>query len=329
LNSRSKLVGVLGLVAMVTVAGLVVAQNPPAGPAPAGPAAAAPAATPATATTKATDPNKVVLQVGTEKLTAKQFEDFIADLGPQAQAAMQGPAKREIVNQLVDAKLLAQEAQKRGLDKDPKFQRRVDMVKEQLLAQSLVENVQQGGGNDEKLKQQYEANKSQYETATARHILIRSKDSPVPLGPGKKDLSDAEAKAKAEDVRKRIVGGEDFATVAKAESDDTGSGAQGGTLGTFGHGQMVKPFEDAAFGMKPGEISQPVKTQFGYHVIQLQDKKVQPFEDVKAELAGKQGGEQLDALLKDLRKSGTVNVDDAYFGPAQPRPQMPLGLPPQ
>lgn len=84
--------------------------------------------------------------------------------------------------------------------------------------------------------------------------------------------SDAEAKALAEDLRKRLQAGEDFAQLAAIYSDDTGSGLQGGDLGWFGKGRMVKPFEDAAFSLPLNQVSEPIKTDFGYHLIEVQEK---------------------------------------------------------
>ena len=102
------------------------------------------------------------------------------------------------------------------------------------------------------MQKYYEAHKSEFERVHARHILIRAAGSPMAVRPGQKDLTDAEALAKAQEIRKKIEGGEDFAALARAESDDTGSGANGGDLGFFGHNQMVPPFEEAAFAMKAG-----------------------------------------------------------------------------
>src|SRR5438093_795614 len=103
----------------------------------------------------------------------------------------------------------------------------------------------------------YDAHKSEYERVKARHILIRFKGSPVPAG-DKKDLTEEEALAKSKALREKIAGGADFATLAKAESDDTGSGANGGDLNFFGHGQMVPAFEQVAFKLPVGEVSEPV-----------------------------------------------------------------------
>ena len=122
------------------------------------------------------------------------------------------------------------------------------------------------------------------EQVTARHILIRFKESQVPLRQGQVDRTDEEALAKAKEVRAAIAGGEDFAEAAKKESDDTGSGVNGGTLGAFGHGSMVKPFEDAAFAQKVGDLSEPIKTQFGYHIIQVQEHTNKSFDEAKPEI---------------------------------------------
>ena len=121
----------------------------------------------------------------------------------------------------------------------------------------------------------------QGETRNARHILIAVN--------GKDPQADAAAKAKAEDVLKQLKAGGDFAKLAAKYSDDPGSKNQGGDLGKVSRGVMVKPFEDALFALKkPGDIAGPVRTQFGYHIIQLEGinvGSVKPFSEVKAQLA--------------------------------------------
>ena len=126
---------------------------------------------------------------------------------------------------------------------------------------------------------EYNANLDQFkkkEEVHARHILYKSDATPA---------QDAAAKAKAESAIKRVKAGADFETVAKAESDDPGSKASGGDLGSFDRGRMVKEFEDAAFGAAPSAIVGPVKTPFGYHVIQVVAKtgeRTQPIFEVSA-----------------------------------------------
>ena len=138
--------------------------------------------------------------------------------------------------------------------------------------------------SEAELRKYYEEHKAEFEQVHARHILIRFQGSQLPIKPGQKDLSDADALAKVQALKQRIQGGEDFAKVASQESDDTGSGANGGDLGTFRHGQMVPSFEQAAFALKPGELSEPVKTQYGYHLIKVESKDNRSFEDVRADL---------------------------------------------
>ena len=119
------------------------------------------------------------------------------------------------------------------------------------------------------LRSYYDSHKSEFEEAQGGHILIRFKGSSVPLKPNEKDLTPEEALAKAQEIRKQILAGGDFATIAKAESDDTGTEAKGGDLGTFKHGQMVAPIDQAAFALAVGQVSEPVRTNFGYHLIKI------------------------------------------------------------
>ena len=292
--------------------------------------ASAPMAAPATApaTVPAIDPAKVVLKVGDETMTAQQFTDLVNDVLPEQSRAMaQGPSKRMFAERIVDLKLLAGEAKRQGLEKDPKIQHQMDLMREQVLAQAVVEKTQKSG-DEAALMKYYEEHKSEFEQAKARHILIRVTNPRMPVPAGKKDLSDADAKKLAGDIRARLVKGEDFATVAKAESYDTGSGSRGGDLGSFPRGQMVGEFEKAAFSQKVGEIGELVKTEYGYHILQVQERKTQPFEDVKESLLAKQGPEKVTALVESLKKSQKVEMDEAFFGKPMPQmPQMPMGMP--
>jgi parvulin-like peptidyl-prolyl isomerase len=183
------------------------------------------------------------------------------------------------------------------------------------------------------LRQYYDAHKNEYETVHARHILIRFQGSQVPVRPGEKDLSDAEALAKAQEIRKKIQDGADFATLAKAESDDAGSGANsGGELPAFKRGQMVQSFETAAFTMKAGELSEPVKSQFGYHIILVISHDTKSFDEVRANLETQlkpdAGNKAVNKLIEDLQKSTPPVLDPVYFPPAAPPAIPPPSLKP-
>ena len=305
--------------------------GPGRGPAPLPPTPATGPAAPETQPAKV-DPAKVILQVGDDKLTAGEFEAMIADLPAQQQSFVRSEGKREFAEYLVRTKLLANEAERRKLQDSPKFKRQMDFIRQQVLASSLVADVQEKV-DDAAIKKYFDEHRADLERVAARHILIRTPDSRVPPKPGEKDPGDdpaakakAEeaAKAKADEIYKKLKAGADFATLAREESYDTGSGRQGGDLGSFGHGKMIPEFEQTAFKLKEGEISPPIKTQFGWHIIQVTGKFDTP-QKLADEIREVLAPAKMADLTKDLRKNANVKMDDTYLGPAVPEP--PPGLP--
>lgn len=143
----------------------------------------------------------------------------------------------------------------------------------------------------------------------------------MPVGEGKKDLSEAEALAKVQNLRARIDAGEDFAAVAKAESDDPGSAPAGGDLGTFGRGQMTGPFEQTAFALPVGPVSEPVKTEFGYHLLQVQQRAAPPFEEVRTQIQNRLKPELARKAVEKIQGQTPVTIDETYFG--KPASQTP------
>ena len=271
------------------------------------------------------DPDRVIATIGTEKITAAQFDAIIDGLPPQYQAQARGPAKRQFMEQLVQLKVLAHQAVVMHIDESPQAKQQIAFARENILAnmagKALTENVKV---DKDSLQKYYDEHKNDYEQVSAHHILIRFKGSPVPLKDGQKDLTEEEALAKAQDIEKRLKAGEDFAAIAKAESADAGSGANGGDLGApFKRGQMVKPFEDAAFTLKVGDISDPVKTQFGYHIIRVDKIEVKSFDDVHADLESKVKPMLAKQKVDELQKEAGVKLEDSFFGPPTP----PAGVP--
>jgi peptidyl-prolyl cis-trans isomerase C len=254
-------------------------------------APAAPSAAPA----KPAEPNKVVLTIGNEKITEQQYDDMVNAIPAQYQAYARGPGKRSFAEQIAQVKVLAAEAEKKKLDQDPKVRDQLSFQRQNLLAQamflSLQENVKVG---DTAVEKYFNEHKQDYEVLKGKHILIRVKGAPMQALPGKPELSDDEALAKAKDIRQKLVAGGDFAAIAKADSDDQGSGANGGELGEFKKGMMVPPFEEAAFAAKVGEVTQPVKTPFGYHLIVVESH-----------------------VTKTLADAGP-EMDEGFFGPPAP-----------
>jgi peptidyl-prolyl cis-trans isomerase C len=181
----------------------------------------------------------VVLTVGAEKITKAQFDQIMEQVTSQApperRAAAASPqARRQLAEQLAEMMALAQEARNRKLDQNPDVKIQLAVRSDQLLATALYQQLAKDMKPDAAaLHAYYEEHKGEWEQVTARHILIRMTGSNVPIREGQKDLSDEEALAKATDLRAKLVAGGDFAALAKAESDDTGSGANGGALGEF------------------------------------------------------------------------------------------------
>lgn len=186
-------------------------------------------------------------------------------------------------------------------------------TRDQLAVQKYVESqvISKAAVSDQATKDFYEKNKEQIRSPDRmhlRHIVIAVKTTASPADKEK-------ARAKAEDLRKQIVGGADFAKLAAANSDDPNSKARGGDLGWVASGQVPAAFEKAAMALKPNETSPVVESAFGYHVIQLLERQAAaqvPYEQVKDRLAfmikQKQAQESVQAKIKELRAKAKVDV---------------------
>lgn len=260
------------------------------------------------------DPLKVILTQGEIMVTAGEFNAAVASLPPQYAAAASDPTfKKRIADKIIQVKQLAAEAKKRGLQDKPQVKQQLEMQTDEVLVNALAHDVQ-GSENETDAHAYFDANKSNFDNVKARHILIRTPGSPVPLDPGKKELTDDQAKAKADQIEQRLAKGEDFSTIAKAESDDTGSGLKGGDLGTFAPWKMDSTFSKAALALQKNQVSQPVKTQFGYHIIQLLDDQPRTYDQSKAEI-GEARWSQMVSALKDQSKP---EYDPTFFGGSAP-----------
>jgi len=272
----------------------------------------------AAAWAQAADP--VVLTVGTEKITKSMFEQIIGTLTEQQRAQLESPeARRSLAEQIAELKIMAQEGRARHLDASPAMQAKLVLQAEQVLANALYQDLVAAKPDDAALHAYYDEHKNDSVEAKGRHILIRFAGSRVPLREGQKDLSDAEALAKAKEIRVKLVAGGNFEEIAKVESDDTGSGANGGDLGSFGPGQMVEEFDKAAFAIPVGQISEPVRTDFGYHLIKIDSRGAKSFEEMRPEIEQKVRPEMGQKAIDALKAKATVKYDDGYFGIPAPK----------
>lgn len=304
---------VVACISMSFVFAALAAAQQPGTPAPHSPAAAS------EAPKAEVPPDTVVLTIGDKKVTRAQFDQLLTALAENGHAATNPSARRQVAEQYGELEALAQEARKRKLDQDPNIKTMLSIQMDNFLANILAKQVSEAGKvTDPDLRAYYNAHQNEFEEAQGSHILIRFKGSPVPLKPNEKDLTEEEALAKAQALRAKIVAGADFATIAKAESDDTGSAVKGGELGTFRHGQMVGPFDQAAFTLPVGQVSEPVKTQFGYHLIKISARTSKTFDQAKPEIE-KQikpqiTREAVDKLKDQVKANTPVTLNDAYFG---------------
>jgi peptidyl-prolyl cis-trans isomerase C len=257
----------------------------------------------------------VVLTVGTEKITKSQFEHLIDALPDQQKAAVQTPdGKRKLAEQYGEMKALVQDARAKKLDQTPVIKTRLAMQEDQVLANAAYQELGNSKPDAAAVQAYYNAHKSEWETVKGRHILIRFKGSQVPLKLNQKDLTEEEALAKAKDLRAKIQGGAKFADVAMAESDDTGSGANGGDLGEFSKGQMVPEFDTAAFAQPIGVVGEPVKSAFGYHIILIEARLTKTLADARPEIEGKMKPDMAQQGLDALKKKTAITLNDTYFG---------------
>ena len=239
-----------------------------------------------------------------------------------AELLYQAAAKMEIkdVDKLVDEKLAQGKARFKDeqefknaikeLDMDEKELR--EYTRRDLFISQFVEAtfVSKAVVTEAEIRSFYDTNQDKFkreETVRASHILIGS-DSAASADDKKK------AREKAEKLKKELAGGADFATLAKGNSTCPSS-QQGGDLGTFGKGQMVPAFETAAFALKPGEVSDIVETQFGYHIIKLTEKNpatTVDYKEVKAKieeyLKGQKVNEAVGKYLEDARKTAKIEI---------------------
>lgn len=290
--------------ALALAATMAMAQDKPAAPA-------------------AASADPVIISAGDVQIKKSEFENALKTLPAEYQNYAQGPGKKQFAEDYLRMKMLAAKGTKEGLDKDTDVQQQLALMKENLVANAELKKLESSIKlSDEDLKKIYEANKKEYETVSARHILIAFKGSPA-AQKDKPELTDEQAKAKAEAIRAKLVAGADFAETAKKESDDTGSGANGGDLGAFGHGQMVPEFENAAFNAKPGEITPVVRTQYGYHIIKVDSKGATPFEQVKPAIEKKERQQRLSAAIDAMKDTAKPTFSTTYFPPAAPSPATP------
>ena len=233
--------------------------------------------------------DKIIAKVGDTKIMLSEFNEIMNRVPSQVKTRLSTfDGKKELLNQLVEIKLFAKQARAVKLDKKPEVKIKLKESKDQILAMEYIEHLKKEIKlKDEDLKSYYEKNKNRYyqqEEVNASHILVKTKKE-------------------ANSILKELKQGKSFDQLAR-EHSTCPSKNNGGNLGWFGYGKMVPEFNKAAFNLNKGEISDPVKTQFGYHIIKAVDRKnsgQKNFADVKEQLKKQLTEEKAEVLIADSK----------------------------
>ncbi len=267
----------------------------------------APAAPPAQSAAPAqpADPNRVVAKVGDQAITEADLAVAAEDPALQLPGTDEKQKRDILVGYAIDLKLGAQAADAAKLGDTPEFKRKLAYMRDKLLVDEYLEQETKKAVNPEAARKLYDETAKSIpaeEEVRARHILV-------------------EDEAEAKKVAARVKGGEDFAKVAAEVSKDPGSKTDGGELGFFTKDRMVEPFAEAAFKMKPKDISDPVKSQFGWHVIQVEERRTKPaptYEELKDQIDQYLTRKAQQDVVLALRKGGKIERLDQPAAAAAP-----------
>ena len=245
---------------------------------------------------------KVLAKIDGVAITEDDLADALNDIGPGLPEKLEGAEKQKyLLDYYIDMKLVARKAEADKAANGPDFARRLAYYHDKLEMEAVLIGVAKNATTEEAERKVYEeaakANPPEPEVH-ARHILLPD-----------------EASAKA--ALARVKAGEDFAKVATELSKDPGG--EGGDLGWFTKDKMVPEFADAAFKLEPGQISEPVKSQFGWHIIKLEEKRVKsfpPFEQVKDQAARYVAQKAQTELITELRGKAKIERFDEPAKPA-------------
>ncbi|TCT44879.1 peptidylprolyl isomerase [Martelella mediterranea] len=239
----------------------------------------------------------VVATVAGEPVYQSELNETVDQFKGQFGQLSEEQLKAVALSSLIDMKLIVADAEAKGLDETDTFKKRMDQAREQELYNAYFDEEIGNKITDDMLQARYDeeiAKAPKQDEVHARHILVDTKEE-------------------AEDIIKQLDDGADFAELAKEHSTGP-SGEKGGDLGYFGKGQMVPEFEEVAFALEPGQhTEEPVKTQFGFHVIEVEDKREKapvPFDQIKDQLRQLIISEKYNEVLGNMKDGDTVVIED-------------------
>lgn len=272
-----------------------------------------------------TSPDAVVITIGDFKLTAGEVEKIVAGLPPQNRQYFASPSGRpQLADFLIRTKLFAREAEKRRLEEREDIKRSLNLFRESLLSREVqTEMVKEIKVTDEEAKQFLDANQNAFEQAKVRRIVVRSASTNQFYQDGKPSdqlPTDEQAKAKIEDIRKKIVEGADFEEMAAKFSDDAMTSGKGGDMGYIRRVNqdprvlLTPPMLETIFSLKAGETSQAIQTPFGFELFRVEERKSPKLEEIRTEVENGIRQQKYEVLYEEMKARSDVTVDDGYFG---------------
>jgi peptidyl-prolyl cis-trans isomerase C len=242
--------------------------------------------------------DKVIATVNDQDITEADLALAESDLDPQFSRLPPEQRRAAALSAVIEIRLLSEKAAANGVDKQPDFQRRMEFLKQRALHSALVESDVAAKVTDEEIRARYDkeiAATPPTNEVHARHILVKTKEE-------------------ADAIIKQLDGGTKFEDLANQHTTDPSGKTSGGDLGYFGPGQMVPEFEKAAFALEVGAYTkQPVQSQFGFHVIKVEDKRAQQppaFDQVKDQFRSVVLREKYVQLVKSLRSDAKIDISD-------------------
>ncbi|MGE4218420.1 MAG: peptidylprolyl isomerase [Alphaproteobacteria bacterium] len=261
-----------------------------------------------TAPKPATQPKRIVVaKVENEPIYQDEIVSMFRSLPPQMQSQGMPAVYPMLLEQAVNAQMLTVFGRREKLSQDPEVKERMKVAEDEIIRSVYLNRLVQQNLTEDRLKHRYDQivkERPQEEEVRARHILVPDE-------------------AQAKSIIKELQGGADFADLATKNSRD-GSARQGGDLGYFVRREMVKPFSDAAFALEKGQFTTtPVKTEFGWHIIKVEDKRTlnaPPYEQAKAQLAQDVGQQLAATIVKQLREQAKIQKFNFDGSPAAATP---------
>lgn len=263
---------------------------------------------------------QVLAEVNKKQITVEEFSKEIEKIPPfiRPMFTQSDKGKREFLDDLITREVVFQEAGRQGLDKDPEYLKRLEEFQRNALLEVLLkkEVEDKASVTEEEVKQYYAAHKEEFrdDKVRASHILVRTEE---------------EARAVEQELKK----GRSFAELAKKHSTDAASKKSGGDLGEFSRGQMIPEFERVAFTLKKGEMSGIVRSEYGYHLIKVMDRKEGKLQEItqvsgqiRQKLQRDKQRQVFEAWIDGLKKAASIRINEDLLKTAAPA-QAPAAPP--